>query len=236
MLLDHVFVLVFAVIYPVAGFFSFRRLLRRIEQGRPVSRGRLYAATIAGQWLLCCIGLCLWLYREREFALLGFDPGGGAWFWLAAALTLAGIILLIGQLRTVRRADRELLDRIHSSFGALEHLMPHNGGELARFSLLAITAGIVEEILWRGYLIWYLDLHMPLWAAALASTVGFGVAHAYQGRDSVVKITAVGAVFTVIYLLSGSLLLPIVLHAAVDLLQGRLAYDVIRRRGVHGAD
>ena len=84
-------------------------------------------------------------------------------------------------------------------------------------------------MLWRGYLIWFLNQYLPLWAAALISTLGFGVAHAYQGAQSIAKITVVGAVFTVIFILSGSLWLPIILHAAVDLLQGRMAYTVITR-------
>jgi membrane protease YdiL (CAAX protease family) len=36
--------------------------------------------------------------------------------------------------------------------------------------------------------------------------------------------------------LTGSLWLPIILHAAVDLLQGRLAYDVLRRIGTEGGN
>jgi len=36
--------------------------------------------------------------------------------------------------------------------------------------------------------------------------------------------------------LTGSLWLPIILHAAVDLLQGRLAYDVLRRIGTKGGN
>ena len=70
---------------------------------------------------------------------------------------------------------------------------------------------------------------MPVWAAAVISAVGFGVAHAYQGKENVPKIIAVGAVFVTVYLVSGSLWLPIVLHAAVDLFQGRTVYEVIKR-------
>jgi membrane protease YdiL (CAAX protease family) len=45
------------------------------------------------------------------------------------------------------------------------------------------------------------------------------------------KITLVGGVFAGLYLLSGSIWLPMLLHAAVDILQGRLAYEVIHRAG-----
>jgi membrane protease YdiL (CAAX protease family) len=32
-----------------------------------------------------------------------------------------------------------------------------------------------------------------------------------------------------LYLLTGSIWLPIILHAAIDILQGRMAYEVMRR-------
>jgi len=53
--------------------------------------------------------------------------------------------------------------------------------------------------------------------------------HSYQGLANIPRVAMIGAVFSGLYLLTGSLWLPIILHAAVDLLQGRLAYDVMRR-------
>jgi membrane protease YdiL (CAAX protease family) len=95
--------------------------------------------------------------------------------------------------------------------------------------LLSITAGIVEETLWRGFLFWYLGQFMPLWAAAIISAVGFGLAHSYQGLANVPRVAIVGAVFSGLYLLTGSLWLPIILHIAVDLLQGRMVFEVLRK-------
>ncbi|MDH3621296.1 MAG: CPBP family intramembrane metalloprotease, partial [Gammaproteobacteria bacterium] len=94
---------------------------------------------------------------------------------------------------------------------------------------LSVTAGIVEEALWRGFLFWYLGHFMPLWAAAIVSAVGFGIAHAYQGMENVPRIILVGGVFAGLFLLTGSLWLPIILHAIVDLLQGRAVYGMLRR-------
>ena len=116
-----------------------------------------------------------------------------------------------------------------SGFGAVFLLVPRNGSELARFNVLSVTAGIVEETLWRGFLIGYLGQFMPVWAAAIISAIGFGVAHGYQGLANIPRITLVAAVFAGLFVLTGSLWLSIILHAAVDLLQGRLAYDVSRR-------
>ena len=62
-----------------------------------------------------------------------------------------------------------------------------------------------------------------------ARQIGFGLAHAYQGIQNLPKITIVGAIFAGLYVLSGSLWLPMVLHAAVDVLQGRAVYEALRR-------
>jgi membrane protease YdiL (CAAX protease family) len=79
----------------------------------------------------------------------------------------------------------------------------------------------VEETLWRGYMFWYLGHLMPLWAAAIVTSVVFGFGHIYQGIANVPKIILVGGVFAGLYLLTGSLWLPILLHAVFDAVQGR---------------
>jgi len=149
----------------------------------------------------------------------GYKPG----------LTIAAIVVLLRQVRQIKSAEQKDIDLVRKQFGRLALIIPQNDNELARFNLLSITAGIVEEILWRGFLIWYLSQMMPLWSAALLSTIGFGLAHAYQGWAHLPKVTMVGAAFAGLYLLSGSIWLPMILHAAVDILQGRLACEAIHR-------
>jgi membrane protease YdiL (CAAX protease family) len=170
-----------------------------------------------------------WAGVARPWTALGFNLQLNLWFALAAALTVLGIVVLLMQLRQVKNATQEEINGLKERFGKLSIILPQNGNELARFYGLSITAGIVEEILWRGFLIWYLGQFMPLWVAALVSVIGFGLAHAYQGIAHLPQVTAVGAAFTGLYLLTGSIWLPIILHAAVDILQGRLAYNVIYR-------
>ncbi len=228
-LLDQLFVLVFAVIYPIAGFIGFRRLLRKIEAGMPVNRNHLYLNTISWHCILFVLALIVWASSGRPWGELGFNFELNVRLVIGAAITIAGIALLITQIRQVATVAEEDLDRVKSGFGDIFLLIPRNGKELSRFNALSVTAGIVEETLWRGFLIWYLSQFMPVWTAAIISAVGFGLAHGYQGLANIPRITLVGTVFAGLFVLTGSLWLPIILHAAVDLLQGRLAYDVLRR-------
>ena len=233
-LLDHGFVFIIVIVYPIAGLVGFRRLLRRVAAGDPVNRSELYRNTFIGHWTLFFICIAIWAGAARPWATLGLGLELNLSFVLGVVLAAMGIVVLLMQVRQVKSATQEEINGIRKQFGKLSVIIPQNGNELARFYGLSITAGIVEEILWRGFLIWYLSQFMPLWAAAVISTIGFGLAHAYQGFAHLPQITAVGAAFAGLYLLTGSIWLPVVLHAAVDILQGRLAYDVMYRSLIGG--
>jgi membrane protease YdiL (CAAX protease family) len=86
--------------------------------------------------------------------------------------------------------------------------------------LVGITAGVCEEILFRGFLLRYLHTYpwqLNLTLALLLSAIIFGAQHLYQGAKGVASTTVAGVFFGLLFLLSGSLLLPILLHALMDL-------------------
>lgn len=227
---DHLFAFVLAVVVPISGALSFQRLLRRVEAGDTIDRIALYKATFATQWILFLLLAVLWFGNDRSWSALGFDAQFDLWLLLAIGLTAAGIAVLILQLRQISATDNDEIRTLRNSLGRVAIIIPQNGNELGRFYGLSVTAGIVEETLWRGFMIWYLANLMPMWAAALLSILGFGIAHAYQGVRQLPKITLLGAAFTGLFFLSGSLVLPILLHAAVDILQGRTGYEILRHR------
>ena len=65
--------------------------------------------------------------------------------------------------------------------------------------------------------------------AVVLAIVAFGLAHAYQGIRGIVLTGVTGAVAMGLYLLTGSLVAPIVVHATVDLANGLMAYRVLQR-------
>jgi len=235
---DHLYVAVFGVVHPVLGYLGFRRLLARIERGQEPDRPAVYLQTMVAHWLLLAAGLGLWFGAGRPAASLGIALEVSPLLAVGALVVALGVGLLIAQDRAAGIADRAELERYRAGFGRMRALVPHDDRELRRFYALSLTAGVVEETLWRGYLIGYLAAFMPLGLAAVVATLAFGVAHAYQGAAVLPRITGVGVVFTGLYLATGSLLLPVVLHAAVDALQGRLAWTVnarLRHAGINAA-
>jgi CAAX protease family protein len=227
--IDHLLAFVLLIVTPVAGYFSFQRLFRRVDAGKPVDRTKLYKEIFVTHWALFFTAIAIWVFTKRSFSVLGFDQTIDIGFMIGAALAIAGIGLLLIQSHHIRRASAEKIHSYRKQLGRLEVILPRNGNELGRFYWVSLTAGIVEETLWRGFMIWYFSQFLPLWAAALISVVGFGIAHAYQGIANLPKVTLVSAALVGLYLLTGSLWLPIVLHAATDVMQGRLAYEIMRR-------
>lgn len=102
--------------------------------------------------------------------------------------------------------------------GDVEALLPRNAAETACGALLSLNAGVTEELFFRLYLPLLLILAgVPALAAFVIAAIVFGLVHLYQGAVGVLATGALGAALTLAYLLSGSLVLPMVLHVAIDL-------------------
>ncbi len=116
------------------------------------------------------------------------------------------------------------------TLGDIAALLPRNRAELRYGWGLSINAGVVEELLFR------LALPATLFAvwpsavfAVVTSLVVFGVMHAYQGLAGVLGTLVFGAIMMAVFLLTGSIVWAIVLHALFDLRSLVLIPMVVQR-------
>jgi len=79
-----------------------------------------------------------------------------------------------------------------------------------------------------GCLFWYLQHWCPAWFAALVAIVLFGFLHMYQGWQGVMRTALIGAALFLLYWLTGSIWLSIVLYAAIDMLQGKMFFRILK--------
>jgi len=103
---------------------------------------------------------------------------------------------------------------------SFEYFFPATRTERQWWVLVCITAGFCEETLFRGFMLHYLHVFpwtLNLTLALLISSVIFGFHHLYQGAGGVAGTAIVGFLFGLLFLLTGTLLLPIILHALIDL-------------------
>ena len=87
-------------------------------------------------------------------------------------------------------------------------------------------------MLYRGFLLWYLGawavlLLPPAYGfvvAAAASSLVFGLGHAYQGPRNVLVTTLVGGFLAAVVWITGSLYASMLIHALMDLQAGHTSY------------
>lgn len=228
-LVDHVFILLLLVLQPIHGAFEARYYVAQAKAGRPAERIRFYRQTAMMEWTFLMLLAAAWYDFGRPIADLGFvmSTGPGLWIGVAACTALTGFLLYAW--RRAKSASVDEKARYAESFGNLVHFIPHTRRELHNFYGISITAGIVEEIVYRGYVLWYLGQVMPLWAAVVVSSIAFGLGHIYQGPSGAFRAGLVGLAFAVLYVVSGSIWLPILAHALLDILQGAATHEILRK-------
>jgi membrane protease YdiL (CAAX protease family) len=225
--LDHILAAILVIGVPLYAYWEFRSFLAQVEAGVLTARIRAYRLTIAVEWGLVAAILAVWLLSGRAFSNLGLGSEGGTRLWIGAGLALLGIAFFVVQARSVARSP-ENLEVARGQFGDLRYLMPHNANEMRCFIAVSITAGICEEIMYRGFFIAYMEPFSGIWPAVFLSSLVFGLGHAYQGTKGILKTSIAGLIMAGLYQLTGTLWAPMVLHASIDAVNGYLGFTVMK--------
>jgi uncharacterized protein len=195
----------------VAAFGGFFVYARAASGAPPIGHTALYAVGIAFEW--ATFGFCLWRtdvaftsYVARAWA----NPRTLLWDTVMAAL-LTGVLLSIAPV-IVRVLGP-------AGWGSTRLMLPATRAEVALWIVLATSAGICEETIFRGYL----QQQLSGWTGSVATGVLgqgviFGIVHAYQGPKKVVLIAVWGGVFGLFVWLRKGLRSNMIGHAVIDLL------------------
>jgi membrane protease YdiL (CAAX protease family) len=202
----------------VAPVFSSRRVARlRAERATdPAALTRFYRLGLVGAWsAFGYVVLVLALSPGVDAGSIGVcAPAGDGLDYFFTALFLVAVPL--GGLRARRRTRLGRPPALPESIAAL---MPRTRTERRLAVAVSFTAGIVEEAIFRGLLITagVSLLGLTVYLAAALSLALFVWGHRYQGRRGMIGVGYVGLILTLIYLVSGSLVLPTALHITFDL-------------------
>jgi membrane protease YdiL (CAAX protease family) len=204
----------------VLGRRRFDTFLTRLRQD-PTLRVRYYQRGIVRQWATVALIAVIGLLAGRHPADIGlrrpthaFDTSASSLIGLVVGLALG--LVVVARLRRSAGGRR----RLEVLMGKVHDLLPTNGTERGWFAPLALTAGICEEIMFRGFLIaalWWMAPHASRTTILIAAAVVFGLAHLYQGPRGVVLTGIVGYLLGQLALSSGSLAWAMVLHVLIDL-------------------
>lgn len=212
--------IVLTLVGPIMGVWDYRRFLRRVRDDAN-ARLKAYLWTIAIEWILTIGFVTWWFLSGRTLAPLRLVPTADGLQWLVISAGLIVVAFAILQMVIVLRSP-EKMEQVRRQSGELSAIAPHTATEQHAFLWVSITAGMCEEILYRGLLLAVLSAALGLWPAVILSTAIFGLGHAYQGWKGILKTAAMGLVLALLAVGSGSLFVPILLHAVGDITSGRM--------------
>ena len=231
---------------PFVGHVLHRRFEGRLRTDDGARRS-FYGRLLVLEWGLAALVLVVWLSAPGvDAAAVGLRwprswPGPVA--VAATVLVLGFVVVSTRALRSggLARAaaeprrpgqGRHAEPAVHATLA----LLPRTTAERRLFTLVGVTAGVCEEWLYRGFLLAVVAAvggGLPTPALVAIGALAFGLAHAYQGVAGIVTTGILGGVMAGLYLGTGSLLLPVVLHALIDLrfllVPTSALPDVIRR-------
>jgi membrane protease YdiL (CAAX protease family) len=221
---------VLAVLVPFHGLLAYRRLASVADPTPTRTKLRLYATIIAMEWAL--VALTVFIAHRHGLTLrdLGQTLGNRGLSLAVTALGLLGLLVLTAfNTRQIQKATREdLLATVQRA----RKFVPIGPVEIWGFALVSLTAGICEELLYRGWLVSILGAACgSIWIGMVAAAVLFGFGHAYQGRQGIIGTGILGILFGAMFVLVRSLVPGQVIHAAVDIVNGILAGRVVRGLG-----
>jgi membrane protease YdiL (CAAX protease family) len=228
-IIDYVFIVLLFVVQPIHGYFSYQKYMHRIANGEPSDRVKLYRETIVLEWVAFAVLATAWISFGRPSADLGFVSSSTMQILVGSAILALFTAYLLYVWHVARRmSDDEKTEQI-DALGDLIHFLPQDKRDYRHFVAVSVTAGVVEEFLYRSYAFWFLAHFMPMWAVVLVSSVAFGLGHTYQGASGVARVTLIGVAFGAFYVFTGSIWLPMLAHAILDILQGASLLEMARR-------
>jgi hypothetical protein len=200
------------------------------------SRILLYGGTFVTQFVLI---LLVW-FGIRARGVRMRDLIGGRWktvesflldvgiavgFWIVALLLLFGVRVALGTI-DLHNMQKSVDDAVR----LLGPIAPHTYLEAGLFVLLSVSAGLFEEIIFRGYLQRQFGaLAQNAVIGIVASAAIFGLGHGYQGTRMMIVIAVFGAFFGILAHLRKSLRPGMMAHAFQDSIAGIGLFKLVTR-------
>ena len=212
--------IILGIIFPGIAILSGPKT-RQLLLDEPHQKVKLFRATVLQLIILLMITLLPFLIFKDSLHEIGLSFLTNPFQLLALfAISFAGLWLISQFKPSIRRAKRMLKRNAE-----IQYLFPSNSEEYKALILVSFVAGISEEIVYRGFLFWYLSNHMPLIPAILLANLSFSLAHlSSTGFKNSLKAFILGLAFTGTFLLTQSLWYAILFHIITDIYSATLTY------------
>jgi membrane protease YdiL (CAAX protease family) len=223
--MQHLLFLFLLVVAPIWDLYDTWKLKRN-----PSSEQKIRYYKTMCTWLWIASALAVLAIGFRPLFTISPSPGEISWLlphpWvryvveaLIAIFVILSVALPIGIViwKKLTKRPRKYSSAALKSFS---YFFPVTWTERRWWVFVCISAGVCEETLFRGFMLHYLHVFpwtLNLTLALLISSAIFAFNHLYQGAGGVAGTAIVGFLFGLLFLLTGKLLLPIILHGVIDL-------------------
>lgn len=197
-------------------------------------RVKYYKECIVYGWIPTVVVALFILFTSISLSDIGFRMVNlNSITWLTVlTFVITGIILLILIYQVImffksenyRAQVKEQIEKEGQSenyYNAVvaKILTPRTKREKSWFLFVSLTAGICEEFVWRGCLLFLLQDVFPMltiFTTGIISCVLFGLFHCYQGIKGTIKTGLIAAIFVLLYFVTDSIFPGILLHFLFD--------------------
>lgn len=220
----------------MAGLVAFSAL--KLGRGNDLPGGPLgtYLSTMVWQWAIFgFIVVGMRMHGARVAQILGLpwrnvedflmDLLVAVGFWLISIVVLALLRYAFTPMPDLSHANpAQTKQAVDSALKGVRGLIPHTRREYIAWVFTAITAGIVEEFIFRGYLQrQFIALTRNAFAGIVITAALFGAAHLYQGYSQMAIIAVYGTMFGALAHWRKSIKPGMLAHAWQDILSMLLA-------------
>ncbi|RHW37411.1 CPBP family intramembrane metalloprotease [Lysinibacillus yapensis] len=225
-------VIIFTLFYePIIGYFDFQKFKVDVRENQN-ARLKYYKNSIIGLWVPTLFILLLVVFTELTLKDIGLsipsintDTLGPLVTYSVFAIVFLYLFVILYYSIGYQFSDKirtkfeQAKQKEYASVGFSE-ILPVTNKEKKIWNYVSLTAGVTEEIIYRGFLIFALNYLFPnfsVWLIIILSSLLFGLAHTYQGfTTGVLRTTVFGVIFSSLYVGIGSILPLIVFHFLID--------------------
>lgn len=191
------------LVEPFLRTYFYRRLKKQLKVDAN-ARLLFYRTQLLWEWTWVVVIIVIMSSIQQPFEWLGLTmPSMIGWIILVALLLGIGLSIVL------LRRNPGAMAAMRRSLEPSSILLPSTHSERKWFTATAITAGICEELLYRGFLIHSLQIILPgigwLFVSILSGII-YGLSRAYFGRKGILQATLIGFSFAIVYFISGNLL------------------------------
>jgi membrane protease YdiL (CAAX protease family) len=175
---------------------------------------QIYLPTIIIEWLIFLLIFSVLKRGKENLSTVGFSEFTLANLGIGLGFLLAANIILFGL--------ANILQFFHLTVPKqVAFILPRTNTERFFWIILSITAGICEEIGFRGYVLTKLNLFLNNWYLTIAlSSLSFGMGHFYQGLGGIILTGIYGLLFCLLFIWRKSIIPGIFAHSLQDLIAG----------------